>query len=70
MKEETSFPHLSKRNQFLILSVFFLLLLLCFLLYFFKWLFFPSKHIKIIFKIFKLILIVNLERKVGPHHMV
>ena len=47
-----------------------ILVLLYFLLLFFKRLFFPSKHIKIMFKVFKLILNINIEGKVCSHHTV
>ena len=60
-----------KWNQFLILSTFFCYYYCCtFSCFFFKWLFFPSKHIKIMFKVFKLILNINIERKVCSHHTV
>ena len=71
MNEETVFHHHSKRNQFLILSTFFCYYYCCtFSCFFFKWLFFPSKHIKIMFKVFKLILNINIEGKVCSHHTV
>ena len=71
MKEETLFHHLPKRYQFLIYSTFFVITiaLLC-LVFFSKCLFlFPSKHIKITLKNFKLILGINVERKVDSHHI-
>ena len=72
MKEETLFHHLPKRYQLLIYSTYFIttIALLC-LVFFSKCLFlFPSKHIKITLKIFKLILDINVERKVNSHHIV
>ena len=71
MNEETVFHHHSKRNQFLILSTFFCYYYCCtFSCIFFRWLFFPSKHIKVMFKVFKLILNINIEGKVCSHHTV
>ena len=52
------------------LDIFLLLLLLSYLFYFSKWFFFPSKHIKLMFKVFKLILCINVERKLCSHHTV
>ena len=40
------------------------------LVFFFRWLFFPSKHIKIIFKAFKLTLNINIEGKVCSNNIV
>ena len=57
MNAETVFHHHSKRNQFLILSTFFCSL-------FFSNVFFPSKQIKIMFKVFQLILNINIKGKV------
>ena len=42
----------------------------CTVLFFFRWLFFPSKHIKIMFKVSKLILNINIDGKVCSHHTV
>ena len=64
MNEETVFHHHSKRNQLLILSTLFCYYYCCtFSCFFFKWLFFPSKQIKIMFKVFKLILNINIRRE-------
>ena len=72
MNEETVFPLHSKRNQFLILLTFFCYYCCCTFLGFFSnvCLFFPSKHIKIMFKVSKLILNINIEGKVCSHHTV
>ena len=70
MTEETVFYHMCKKNQFLILQTFFLLLLLNFVLYFIQMVLFPSNHIKIMLKIIKLTLNINVERDVCSHHTV
>ena len=75
MNEETVFHHHSKRNQFLIPSTFFCYYYYCtfscfFLFFFFNGCFFSSKHIKIMFKVVKLILNIDIEGKVCPHHTV
>ena len=68
MNEETVFHHHSKRNQFLILSTFFCYYYCCnFSCFFFELLFFPSKHIKIMFKVFKLILNINIAKRMCVH---
>ena len=61
MTEETVFYHMCKKNQFLILQTFFFITIaeLC-----------PSKHIKIMLKIIKLTLNINVERDVCSHHTV
>ena len=66
MNEETVFHHHSKQIQFLILSTLFCYYYCCF----FQMVVFPSKHIKLMFKVFKLILNINIERKVGLRHTV
>ena len=71
INQETVFHHLSKKYQFLLNSTFFWNYCCCtFFCIFSRWLFFPSKHIKIMFKAFKLILNINVEGKVCSHHIV
>ena len=63
-----------KRNQILILPKLFYYYCCTFsclfVWFFFKSFFSPSKHIKIMFKVFKLILNINIEGKVCSHHTV
>ena len=61
MKEETVFLPLSKRNQFLILSAFFVITIATLSL---------PKHIKIMFKVFKFILNINSGRQLCSHQTV
>ena len=74
MNGETVFHHHSKRNQILILPklfcYYYCCTFSCLLVFFFKSLFSPSKHIKIMFKVFKLTLNINIEGKVcSPHNV-
>ena len=74
IKKATAFHHLHKKNQSFVLSKLFCYYYWCtfltFSCIFFKWLFCPSKHIKIMFKLFKLVLKRNVERKVCSHHKI
>ena len=71
MNQETVFHHLSKINQILIFSTFvfftffevFFVIFYAFSCIFFRWLIFPSKHIEIMFSVFKHILNINVEGK-------
>ena len=68
MNEETVFHPLKTESIFNAFDVLLLLLLLYFFL-FFKWLFFPSKQIKIMLNV-QLILNINIEGKACSHHTV
>ena len=72
MKEATVFHHLSKENQFLILSTYFCCYYYCrtFSCIFFKCLFFFTKHIKVMLKVFKLMLTINVEWNLCSHHTI
>ena len=70
MNEETVFHHHSKQNQFLMLSTIFCYYYCCTFSFFQMVVFFPSKHIKVKFKVVKIILIIDIEGKVCSHHTV
>ena len=70
MNEEIVFHHHSKRNQFLMLSTICYYYYYCTFSFFSNGCFFPSKHIKAIFKVIKIILNINIEGKACSHHNV